>query len=66
VDTRRRLFAGVLLYELLTGTTPFELERLRTAAFEEMMRIIRGRAAEPSTRLARWACAPRRSRNTGR
>ena len=32
---------GVLLYELLTGGTPFDKERLRSAAFEEMMRIIR-------------------------
>ncbi len=31
----------MLLYELLTGTTPFDKKRLREAAFDEMLRIIR-------------------------
>src|SRR5208283_2456877 len=44
---------GVLLYELLTGTTPLERRRLREAAFGEIVRLIKEEEPpRPSVRLS--------------
>ncbi len=54
VDTRSDVYSlGVLLYELLTGTTPVDGRTLRSAAFVEMQRMIREvDPPRPSTRLS--------------